>query len=76
LLVVDEVGAQAGTAYELGVLHEVIDRRYQLVLPTVVVSNLAAADLGRYIGDRALDRLREGGGQAVGFSWTSARGAV
>ncbi|WP_335944462.1 ATP-binding protein [Pseudomonas sp. G166] len=76
LLVVDEVGAQAGTVYELGVLHEVIDRRYQLVLPTVVVSNLAATDLGRYIGDRALDRLREGGGQAVGFGWASARGAV
>lgn len=76
LLVIDEVGAQAGTPYELGVLHEVIDRRYQLVLPTVMVSNLAAADLGLYIGDRALDRLREGGGQAVGFSWVSARGAV
>lgn len=76
LLVIDEVGAQAGSAYELGVLHEVIDRRYQFVLPTVVVSNLVAADLGRYIGDRALDRLRESGGQAVGFSWASARGAV
>ncbi len=76
LLVIDEVGAQAGSAYELGILHEVIDRRYQFVLPTVVVSNLMAADLGRYIGDRALDRLRESGGQAVGFSWASARGAV
>jgi DNA replication protein DnaC len=75
-LVIDEVGAQAGSAYELGILHEVIDRRYQFVLPTVVVSNLMAADLGRYIGDRALDRLRESGGQAVGFSWASARGAV
>lgn len=76
LLVIDEVGVQTGSAYELGVLHEVIDRRYQLVLPTVLISNLVAADLGRYIGDRALDRLRESGGQAVGFSWISARGAV
>lgn len=76
LLVIDEVGAQAGSAYELGILHEVIDRRYQFILPTVLVSNLLAADLGRYIGDRALDRLRESGGQAVGFSWASARGAV
>ncbi|MBA5978739.1 ATP-binding protein [Pseudomonas sp. MD195_PC81_125] len=76
LLVIDEVGAQSGSAYELGVLHEVIDRRYQLVLPTVVVSNLAAADLARYIGDRALDRLRQAGGKAIGFNWASARGAV
>lgn len=76
LLVIDEVGAQSGSAYELGVLHEVIDRRYQLVLPTVVVSNLAATDLARYIGDRALDRLRQAGGKAIGFNWASARGAV
>ncbi|MHC8321224.1 ATP-binding protein [Pseudomonas sp. GB2N2] len=76
LLVIDEVGAQSGSAYELSVLHEVIDRRYQFVLPTVVVSNLVTADLTRYIGDRALDRLRQAGGQAVGFNWASARGAV
>lgn len=76
LLVIDEVGAQSGSAYELGVLHEVIDRRYQLVLPTVVVSNLVTVDLARYIGDRALDRLRQAGGQAIGFNWESARGAV
>ncbi|OOG11300.1 ATP-binding protein [Pseudomonas sp. C9] len=76
LLVIDEVGAQSGSAYELGVLHEVIDRRYQLVLPTVLVSNLVTADLARYIGDRALDRLRQAGGQAIGFNWASARGAV
>ncbi|MGY3172406.1 DNA replication protein DnaC [Pseudomonas sp. TE12234] len=76
LLVIDEVGAQSGSAYELGVLHEVIDRRYQFVLPTVVVSNLVTADLARYIGDRALDRLRQAGGQAIGFNWASARGAV
>ena len=73
LLVIDEIGAQAGTAYELGLLHEVIDRRYQLVLPTVLVSNLPAKDLSRYIGDRALDRMRQNGGLAVGFTWGSMR---
>lgn len=73
LLVIDEVGAQKGSDYELGVLHEVIDRRYQLVLPTVVVSNLPASTMGQFIGDRALDRLRQNGGQAVGFSWSSMR---
>lgn len=72
-LVIDEVGAQAGTPYELGLLHEVIDRRYQLVLPTVLVSNLPARDLSNYIGDRALDRMRQNGGLAVGFTWESMR---
>lgn len=73
LLVIDEVGVQKGSEYELGLLHEVIDKRYQLVLPTVLISNLATDDLSRYIGDRALDRLRQNGGQAVGFTWSSMR---
>ncbi|MCR8932815.1 ATP-binding protein [Pseudomonas sp. S11A4] len=73
LLVIDEIGAQKGSEYELGLLHEIIDRRYQLVLPTVAVSNLPASSLGQFIGDRALDRLRQNGGQAVGFSWSSMR---
>jgi DNA replication protein DnaC len=73
LLVIDEVGAQKGSDYELGLLHEIIDRRYQLVRPTVVVSNLPANTLGQFIGDRALDRLRQNGGHAVGFSWSSMR---
>lgn len=85
LLVVDEVGAQAGTAYELAVLHEVIDRRYQLVRPSVLISNLPATSkqdvdgkatpsLEQYIGVRALDRLRENGALLAGFTWASARG--
>ncbi|WP_129932391.1 MULTISPECIES: ATP-binding protein [unclassified Pseudomonas] len=73
LLVIDEVGAQKGSEYELGLLHSIIDRRYQAVLPTVVVSNLNAEGLKSYIGDRALDRLRQNGGQQVGFTWSSMR---
>lgn len=86
LLVLDEVGAQAGSQYELSVLHEVIDRRYQLLYrPTVLVSNLPATSksdaggnavpsLEQYIGARALDRLRENGAKLAGFTWASARG--
>jgi DNA replication protein DnaC len=74
LLIVDEVGAQKGSEYELGILHEVIDRRYQMVVPTVIISNLLVDDLKKYIGERALDRLRQDGGKAVGFTWESARG--
>lgn len=73
LLVIDEVGAQAGTQYELAALHEVFDRRYQLVKPTVVVSNMDAKGLGLYIGERALDRLRENKALLAGFTWDSER---
>lgn len=73
LLVIDEVGAQKGSEYELGLLHSIIDRRYQAVLPTVMISNLSTDGLKSYIGDRALDRLRQNGGQQVGFTWSSMR---
>jgi DNA replication protein DnaC len=76
LLLIDEVGAQRGTEYEQALLHEVIDRRYQLMIPTVLISNELVDNLKSFIGQRALDRLRENGGQAVGFTWASARGAV
>lgn len=76
LLVIDEVGAQRGSEYELGLIHEVIDRRYQFVFPTVVVSNLLVEELKGYIGERAIDRLRQGGGKAIGFTWPSARAQV
>lgn len=84
LLVIDEVGAQGGTEYERGLLHEVIDQRYQQVLPTVLISNLPAdTELARageltlqdFIGERALDRLRQGG-RAIRFTWGSARSGV
>ncbi|GLK88298.1 ATP-binding protein [Pseudomonas turukhanskensis] len=83
LLVIDELGAQAGTPYEIAVLHEVIDRRYNLVRPSVLISNLPASakaaataeqTLEQYIGTRALDRLRENGALLAGFTWASARG--
>lgn len=76
LLVIDEVGAQRGSEYELGLLHSVIDRRYQAVLPTVLISNLDTAGLRNFIGDRAIDRLRQGGGKAVGFTWSSMRASA
>ncbi|MEN5236138.1 MULTISPECIES: ATP-binding protein [Pseudomonas] len=73
LLVIDEVGCQKGSEYELALLHAIVDRRYQAVLPTVLISNLGVDGLKAYIGDRALDRLRQNGGMAVGFTWSSMR---
>lgn len=73
LLVIDEVGAQRGSEFELGLLHGIVDRRYQAMLPTILVSNLDAAGLAKFIGERAVDRLRQGGGKAVGFTWSSMR---
>lgn len=76
LLVIDEVGMHTprqGRDFAPGLLHEVIDWRYQLVLPTVLVSNQTRERLPEFIGPRAADRLRENGGLLAPFTWRSAR---
>lgn len=73
LLVIDEVGATKGTEFELSCLFNIINSRYEDGLPTIVVSNLMASELPAALGERAVDRLREGGGIAVVFNWDSER---
>lgn len=74
LLIIDEVGATKPTEFELASLFNIINGRYEEQLPTVVISNLPAGELSGALGERCVDRLREGGGIAVGFDWKSARG--
>lgn len=74
LLVIDEVGQQRGTETELLLIFEIIDGRYQAMLPTVLVSNLDREGIRDAIGDRAFDRLRQDGGKVVAFNWPSMRG--
>lgn len=80
LLVIDEVGVQFGTEAEQVTLFEIINRRYSNARPMVLLSNLPVASddpkqrtLRDYLGDRAYDRLREGGGKLVVFDWPSYR---
>lgn len=72
LLVIDEVGAQFDTNAEIVQLFDVIDARYKQQLPTVVLSNLTGTELKETLGDRAYDRLREGGRFLV-CKWESYR---
>lgn len=76
LLIIDEVGATKPTEFELASLFNIINGRYEEQLPTVVISNLPAGELSGAMGERCVDRLREGGGIAVGFDWQSARRAA
>lgn len=76
LLVIDELGAQHGTDFERQTLFEVINARYEQVLPTIVVSNLGITELRECMGDRAIDRLRERGGLVCLLRGESQRGAA
>ncbi|MFT3815250.1 MAG: ATP-binding protein [Acidovorax sp.] len=72
LLVLDEVGNSFNTDAERVQLFDVIDLRYKLCRPTVLISNLSAQDARQVLGDRAYDRLREGA-KALACTWPSAR---
>lgn len=73
LLILDEVGVQFGTETERLLMFEIINRRYENVKPTVVLSNLTLAEIAQVMGERVVDRLREGGGFAIEFNWGSYR---
>ena len=73
LLIIDEVGATKSSEFELATLFAIINTRYENNSPTVVITNLEAAELKSAIGDRCTDRLREGGGRAIAFNWESKR---
>jgi DNA replication protein DnaC len=76
LLVVDEVGVQYGSESERIILFEVLNRRYEDMRPTILISNLNPDGVAEAIGERNIDRMREGGGAVLGFSWGSYRGEV
>lgn len=73
LLVLDEVGVQFGSEAERLILFEIINGRYELERPTIVISNLDRAGVTANLGERCVDRLAEGGGHVVVFDWESHR---
>jgi len=73
LLIIDEVGATKPTEFELATLFQIINARYEELMPTVIISNLPPKSLPEALGERCVDRLREGGGIALTFDWQSAR---
>lgn len=80
LLILDEIGVQFGTDAEKLHLFDLINARYEAMKPTLVISNLPLSSdttqtVEQFMGERAFDRLREGGGRAVSFDWGSNRRA-
>jgi DNA replication protein DnaC len=74
LLVLDEIGVARGSDWETEQLFSIVDERYRLELPTILISNLPPAELKPVLGDRVYDRLREGAAQVL-CNWPSHRGA-
>lgn len=72
LLVIDEVGLQQSD-FEKNWLFDVLNQRYNANKGTVIISNLKGKDLVEYLGERAIDRLKEDGGKSLLMNWESFR---
>lgn len=73
LLILDEVGASRGTDHEMQLLFDIFNKRYEHARPSIVLTNLDAHTLREFLGERITDRLREGGGKLISFTWESHR---
>lgn len=74
LLIIDEVGVQFGSPAEMTILQEVINARYESILPTILISNLTFEQLQVFISERIVDRVTDGGRNRLAFNWESFRG--
>jgi DNA replication protein DnaC len=62
ILVIDEIGRQSGHDYEAGFMFDLIDDRYDNMLPTILVSNLpmeGEESMTSYLGASVMDRINE-----------------
>ncbi|MCW1885604.1 AAA family ATPase [Luteolibacter flavescens] len=74
LLVIDELQERGETAFENRLLTHLIDARYGAMLPTIIIANLTAAELGESLGASVVDRVYENG-KRIDFTWNSYRRA-
>ena len=72
LLVIDEIGSQYGTDSERITVNEIINDRYEMMLPTILIGNVTMSELTDIMGARVLDRVAHNGMQLV-FDWKSYR---
>ncbi|WP_318357656.1 ATP-binding protein [Enterobacter sp.] len=73
LLIIDEVGVQFGSEAEKLIMFEIINTRYERMKPTILISNQTKEELAAFIGERVIDRMNDGGGCTLSFTWDSYR---
>jgi DNA replication protein DnaC len=73
LLILDEVGRQKGTDFERNLLFEIIDKRWNNMLPTTIIGNIDKREFADLYGLAIVDRLRP---ETVEFNWESMRRVV
>ena len=74
LLILDELGRNAQTKGAEDAFFRLLDARYETVRPTAILSNLDKDGFPAALGEAAYDRLKQGDGKLINFSWDSYRG--
>jgi DNA replication protein DnaC len=70
LLIIDEVGRQKFSDFEKNLFFEIIDKRWNNMMPTTLITNLTEKEFLSEYGTAILDRLRP---VIVRFDWESHR---
>ena len=73
LLIIDEIGKQFDTPAEKWAMFDLINERYNQMKPTIFISNLSIEDITNFMGEEAIDRIRENHGRSVLFEGDSHR---
>lgn len=73
LLILDEVGVQFGSETERNYLFIILNKRYEAVLPSIVISNLDLNTLPSFLGERVFSRLQEKPSILLAFEWEDYR---
>ncbi len=72
LLILDEATSGLNSVEQAN-LFKVINRRYELMKSTIILTNLSMDELKTVLGERITDRLRDNNGIALYFTWKSYR---
>lgn len=74
LLIIDELGMNFGTDAERVILFDLIDTRYGMMKPCILISNLSEEEFVDLIGAPLLNRMKDNDGIIFGLKWASKRG--
>lgn len=72
LLVVDEIQVRSESDWENNVLTHIMDKRYAMELPSILIANLTRRDLSETLGPSIVDRVLQNG-RIIDFNWQSYR---
>jgi DNA replication protein DnaC len=59
LVIIDDLGAEKFTEWVIETLYQIINERYENMLPTIFISNLSLGNLSEKVGDRISSRIAE-----------------